>query len=472
MARASNTSAVRLLFLAATAAVGANPDASVGDGDTNTFVKPLDPDVVKEISVDQYAAVGGMALKPSDKEVKARRNVKEIRQEAKKVNPRTSNDRSGRINKKKNRSRPNLKKVERVLSNGESFQSAIAASFVENSVSDSSNTDSSTMVVRGSSWSTGWNTGWNTGWQDSWQDPWSGNTGWYEGGSKSSKVSKVGSWEGDDWYYDDWIGDSWNGDDWLGKSDKASTDDWWQGDDYHNDWDTGWGNDNDWNNGWNKRKDNDWNNDWKKGSDWGSWGKDKDWNNGWGKDRSWGNGGGKWGGKWNDWWTFPPTLSPTMSPTFYPTFYPTISPTYTPTSSPTWTPTWTPTVSPTISDPTFQPTNSPTMYPTVYPTASPTAYPTISPTILPTINPTTLEPTGYPTMSPTQCTLEAQRDCCMSGSRPECIQLGCDIKLCQCTRTFAKDICCSTGLSGKQEGKCLSMLDCDITKCKQIGKIS
>ena len=146
MARATNTGAVRLFFLAATAAVGANPDASVGDSDTNTVVvKALDPDVGKKLSIDTYAAVGGMALKPSDKEVEARRNVKEIWQDAKDDNARTtSKDRRGRINKKKSRSERNMKKVKLILSS--EFQSAIAANFVQNTASDSS-----TMVVRGGS---------------------------------------------------------------------------------------------------------------------------------------------------------------------------------------------------------------------------------------------------------------------------------------------------------------------------------
>eukprot|EP00985_Skeletonema_marinoi_P009167 scaffold4239_cov111-Skeletonema_marinoi.AAC.4 len=502
MARATNTGAVRLFFLAATAAVGANPDASVGDSDTNTVV--------------YYAAVGGMALKPSDKEVEARRNVKEIWQEAKEDNARTtSKDRHGRINKKKSRSERNMKKVKRILSS--EFQSAIAANFVQNTASDSS-----TMVVRGGSSS--WNTGWNTGWQDPWHDPWSDNTGWYEGSSKSSKVSKVG----DDWYgYDDgwnndgWLAYPWKGDDWVAwsasgsKSDKTGTDDWWAGD-HHNDWDTGWGthddwntgwgNHDDWNDGWSKgknidrdknrnRKDNDWNNGWSKGNDWGSWGKDKDWDNGWDKDKDWDNGWGKdkdwnneWGkdkrwnsggGKWNDWSvdkhfkTYPPTLSPTMSPTFYPTFYPTLSPTLAPTVTPTWTPTFSPTLTPTIGDPTFTPTYSPTYLPTMFPTISPTLFPTIAPTIIPTLTPTispTGEPTYYPTMTPTTCPAFEQRVCCMSGSRPECFELGCNLNQCKCTPTLIR-ACCETGLNGNQQGKCLDKLGCTISKCKQSGKI-
>mmetsp|Transcript_25339 Transcript_25339/g.50761 ORF Transcript_25339/g.50761 Transcript_25339/m.50761 type:complete len:508 (+) Transcript_25339:63-1586(+) len=505
MARATNTGAVRLFFLAATAAVGANPDASVGDSDTNTVVvKTLDPDVGKKLSIDTYAAVGGMALKPSDKEVEARRNVKEIWQEAKEDNARTtSKDHHGRINKKKSRSKRNMKKVKRILSS--EFQSAIAANFVQNTASESS-----TMVVRGGSSS--WNTGWNTGWQDPWHDPWSDNTGWYEGSSKSSKVSKVGDdWYDEGWHDDGWLAYPWKGDDWVAwsasgsKSDKTGTDDWWAGD-HHNDWDTGWGthddwntgwgNHDDWNDGWSKgqnidwgknrnRKDNDWNNGWSKGNDWGSWGKDKDWDNGWGKDKDWNNEWGKdkrWnsgGGKWNDWSmdkhfkTYPPTLSPTMSPTFYPTFYPTLSPTLAPTVTPTWTPTFSPTLTPTIGDPTFTPTYSPTYLPTMFPTISPTLFPTIAPTIIPTLTPTispTGEPTYYPTMTPTTCPAFEQRVCCMSGSRFECFELGCNLNQCKCTPTLIR-ACCETGLNGNQQGKCLDKLGCTISKCKQSGKI-
>ena len=331
MAGATNTGAVRLFFLAVTAAVGAYPDASVGDSDTNTVVKqPFDLDSGKKLSVDEHVAVEGMPVKPSGKEMNARRRVKEILQEAKGDIP---IDRSG-IAKKKNRSNRNTKRMKRILKSSEatmrnSFQSAIASSFVQNSASDST-----TMVVRngqnkrgGNSWSsTGWNTGWDAGWgwQDPWYDPWGGSTGWNEG-SKSSKIGKAkgSSWGGDDWYDDGW----WKGDDWLGyngKSNKAKFDDWsdpGKGDDYHfNDWDKGgWGKDKD--TGWGKDK------DWDKG-----WGKDRDWDKGgWGKDKDigWGKGKEDWGGTWNDWWTHPPTFSPTLSPTFYPTFYPTISPTFT-----------------------------------------------------------------------------------------------------------------------------------------------
>ncbi len=261
MARVSNTGAVGLLFLAAAVAVGANPDTSVSDNDASNVVKALDIDVERKINVDAHTTLGGMALKPSDKDMKAGRNIKEIQQETNEENARTSNDSSGRINKKKGRSRHNMKKVKRILKSGESFQSSFAATFVENSVSDSS-----TMTLRSGASS-------NTGWHYPWHDP----SGWYGINSKSSKVSKVGSDVGDDWYsyYDDWVADSWYGDDsvaWSGKSDKTSTDDNWQGDDYYSDWWQGNGYHSDWDTGSNDhglsgKSDKDSTDDWWPGDD-------------------------------------------------------------------------------------------------------------------------------------------------------------------------------------------------------------
>jgi hypothetical protein len=369
MARATNAGVVRLFFLAVTAAVGANPDASVGDSDSNT-VEPTDPDAGRKISLGEYTAVGGVPLKPSDKEVKARRRVNEIRQEAKEDNARMFNERSGSI-KQKGRSKRNTEKVRRILNKGEaalrnSFQSAIKANFVQNSASaDSSMVVRTGLNTRGSnSWSTGWDANW--GWQDPWYDPWGGSAGWYEG-SKSSKIGKGSSWGGDDWLVDGWVVDPWKGDDWLGRSAKSSKasinwSDPWKGDDYHfNDWDKGWGKGNDWGSwgkvndwgSWGMGNDNRWdnnkdwgnglgkNNDWDKGRGRGrGWGdndrgKTNDWGSGWGKNNDWDKGGGTgWGDNGRGWGggiplrTAPPTLSPTLSPTFYPTFYPTISPTF------------------------------------------------------------------------------------------------------------------------------------------------
>ena len=291
MVGATNTGTVRLLVLAVTAAVGANTDVSVGENDTSEPVKKLDSNVDTNLSMAEYAAVGGMTLKPFEKDVAGRRAVEEFSHEVKENNnSRQPNEVSGRKNKmKKSRRRRDLKSVNRILSSDrELFQSGIAADFVDNSASDS------TMVMRSNSWSTGWDAGLDTSWYDPWYDSWgeSGSAWWYEG-SKSSKLTKS-SRGADDWYNDGWAVHQWQGDDWLGwsgKSSKTRSDDWsnsWIGDDWHwnghtDDWSTG-------NGAWlgsgksGKIETDDWTGDNWTGDDWFGWSDHTvtdDWSNSW-----------------------------------------------------------------------------------------------------------------------------------------------------------------------------------------------